>query len=306
MTVSMDLSDQYRRFFGQAEPALSDSEITELRDHYQFLLIKGFLGDLLPNRYDSYFADQMRWMNRNRFIYCRLNKDSGFGTQQLPETNCMPIIEAVKRLVRQHPGKSVVIISHSKGGIDTLAALLADRSLAGTEVAGWIALQAPFGGTPVADWATGNRWIGALVNGLLKKIFRGDQDVARSMGGCVREHYMSKNAEAIAELTQSMTVLSFSSYITASDRSLFTPLRYFIDRIARQPNDGLLPDRSEILEAGGKPCSPFVRIPHIDHIYPVIPLMPAAHSDSTVRVGNEREQIFMVLLKLWMDNRAAC
>jgi hypothetical protein len=299
----VDLSRQYQALLNQSEPVLSDEEIRDLSRHYQIILLKGFLGDLLPKRFDSYFFDQMRWMREHGIDFLRLEPDSGYGTQKLPQNNADAIENAVRAACRNRPDKRVILVSHSKGGIDALETLLHRTNLVDQELAGWIALQAPFWGTPVANWATENRVLNPLVENLLGGLFNGDRKVAASMTLEARNEYMNRNSEAILALTAKLDILNFASSSAPGDASLFGPLRFAIDKIAKVPNDGLLPTRSEILKVSGLPCCAYIETAHLDHIYAVLPLTPNKQAEPSSTHKKQRIRIFSALLKIWMGNR---
>ncbi|MGH8547248.1 MAG: hypothetical protein ACRERU_01330 [Methylococcales bacterium] len=299
----MDLSQQYHALLDQPEPVLSEAEVRDLGRDYQIILLKGFLGDLLPERFDSYFFDQMRWMREHGIHYSRLEPDSGYGTQKLPQNNVDAIENAVRACHQNRPDKRVIIVSHSKGGIDTLETLLRRNNLVDRELAGWISLQAPFWGTPVANWATQNRVFNPLVEKLLGGLFNGDSKVAASMTLEARDEYMNRNSEAILALAANLDILNFASSSAPGDASLFRLLRFAIDKIAKIPNDGLLPTQSEILKVDGIPCCFYIEAAHLDHIYAVLPLTPDRREGPCITHKNRRIRIFGALLKTWMNNR---
>src|SRR5882672_89204 len=73
----------------------------------------------------------------------------GFDTQQGVQANGLAIKIKLEEL-RGQGLRRVVIVSHSKGGLDTLEALLTGEQLWNNPVIGWVALQPPFYGTPIA------------------------------------------------------------------------------------------------------------------------------------------------------------
>ena len=297
----MDQSGQYGDLKSQQLPVLADDEIGVLQSRYQFLFIKGFLGDLLPGRLDHYFSDQLAFLERNNIDHLRLESDSGFGTQKLSKNNVGPIIDALTKFNAEQPGKQVVIISHSKGGLDTLEMLLSEG--AHHSVAGWISIQAPFAGTPLADRATDHRISRLIVGGLVDNLFKGDKEVTNDMRTDLRQQYLADHSGAIEALSQSITILNFASHITADDASLFSPQRRLIEHDTKQLNDGVLPQASGVLTVRGEPCCPFIFAEHVDHLAPVLQLKPEPEHSSN-RKESERERVFTVLLKLWLNNRA--
>ncbi len=299
----MDLSQPYHAMLNQIEPPLSNEDIHEFASRYQIILLKGFLGDLLPKRFDSYFYDQMRWMRDHGIRFWRLERETGYGTQKLSQNNVNAIEKAIRGFHNIETDKRIIVVSHSKGGIDMLESLLCRTNQMETEVAGWIALQSPFWGTPVANWVTESRLFNPVAELLLGRLFNGDKKVAASMAVETRNEYMTRNSQAILELIERFDILSFASTSAAGDASIFRPLRFAIDQIARVPNDGLLPTQSEILKVNDIPCCPHIVTEHLDHIYAVLPLMPDGQARSAVLHKNRRIRIFTTLLKIWMNNR---
>jgi hypothetical protein len=298
----MNLSEQYHTLLNQSEPPLSIADIRDLANRYQVLFLKGFLGDLLPKRFDSYFFDQMRWLHEHRIRYRRLEPDSGFGTQKLPENNVDAIESAIRSGYENHPDQQILIVSHSKGGIDTLETLLRRKNLIDRKLAGWIAIQAPFWGTPVADWATQNRMFNPLIEQLLGSLFRGDKKVAARMTLDARKDYMTRHADAVLEIASTFNILNFASSSEPGDASMFRPLRFAIEKFAKVRNDGLLPTQSEILTVHGAPCCPYIETDHLDHIYAVLPMTPDKNLGPAAAHKERRIRIFTSLLKIWMDN----
>lgn len=297
----LDRSRTFRALVADPGPILSADEIHRLGTRYQFLLIKGFLGDLLPHRFDGYFADIMHWLEVNGIKYRRLEPATGFSTQKLCSNNVDPITEAVEQMKALHPDRTVMVISHSKGGIDTLEALCSRDQLRSESIGGWIPLQAPFYGTPVADWATGNPLANPVIEFLLSQVFGGDATVARSMCVADRESYMDQRAQDIRRVQSEIPIVCLASTITPEDHSVFAPLRFLIDRISKLPNDGLLPEHSEIIRVDGEPVCAFVCADSMDHIYPVIRMEPPLGRDPDAHKVNRRERVFLSLLKIWLQ-----
>ncbi|MGB8330745.1 MAG: hypothetical protein WCE62_11515 [Polyangiales bacterium] len=106
--------------------------------------------------------------------------------------------------------KQIVIVSHSKGGLDTLEALLQAPELWGDTVVGWVALQAPFHGTPIADPSPSN------LSDLLLSAVGGNGQSLDDLKSGTRAAYMATNAARIEELTDSIPVISAYSTYEAS------------------------------------------------------------------------------------------
>jgi len=140
-----------------------------------------------PGGYISFYT-QMNYFNVKGVAYQNLSDASdSFDTSESVEHNAAAILEFLRSTDKQ-----IIIVSHSKGGLDTLDALLGAPELWGVTVVGWVALQAPFYGSPVADPAP------SAINALLLR------------------PYMDANEERIASLTAAIPIISAYSTYEAS------------------------------------------------------------------------------------------
>lgn len=135
------------------------------------------------------------------------------------------------------------VVTHSKGGLDALEALVAHGGVR-RFVDGWVAFQAPFQGSPVADiacTAPKTRRIGAAAFNLLGADPRAICDLTTAE----RARYLDANATAIAQLLSDVPVMCVG---TAVGRRLL-PSWPTIGWMEAQGlrNDGLVPVTSTIL-----------------------------------------------------------
>ena len=157
------------------------------------------------------FASLKAFYDGNGIDCVEMPASAGFNTQQGVVENGA----AIAAYLRGLDNKRVTILSHSKGGLDTLQALLENRDLWGTTVTGWVALQAPFHGSPVADN------LPAPLAGPVLSVFGGDQQAILDLQTDVRAQYMLGRANAIADLTGAIPVVSCSSTFTATPAQNF-------------------------------------------------------------------------------------
>lgn len=116
----------------------------EARVH-KFLFIPGFSWDSIPN----YFEPNIRRL-----------RGLGLDAELVPVHPLAPTSEnwrAVAAAVKAAPGP-VVLIGHSKGGIDAIEAVRRDRSVR-KKVTRVVAVQSPYGGAAVADWFLERPWL---------------------------------------------------------------------------------------------------------------------------------------------------
>ncbi len=149
------------------------------------------------------FYRQMQYFDAQGIAYRNLSAESeAFDTSASVEHNAAALLKVLRSTKKQ-----VIIVSHSKGSLDTLEALLGAPELVGTKVIGWVAIQAPFYGSPVADSTF------APVNGFLLEALGGNGQSVEDLKTKVREPYIEANKVRIEALTARIPVISaYSTY----------------------------------------------------------------------------------------------
>ncbi len=135
----------------------------------------------------------------------------------------------------------VTLVTHSKGSLDTLQALLDHPDLASSaRIRAWISLQAPFLGSPLADLNTGNALARPVTSYLIEHAFGGSPDVLSDLSVAARSTYQAEHASAIEAIVQAVPTICYASWITEGQPSLFRPT-WLICKLEGQPrNDGLV------------------------------------------------------------------
>ena len=153
------------------------------------------------------------------------------------------------------------IVTHSKGGLDTLQALIAHTDLQ-RYVDGWIAFQAPFFGSPVADVASGSIRARRISSAALKMI-GADPTVVSDLRTDRRSKYMDDHAARIEALAAAVPVMCVGTVSATGPRDVSlmpsSPTGRWMDQLGLL-NDGLVPLSSAIL-----PGSRFVRLRALGH-----------------------------------------
>jgi len=158
-----------------------------------------------PGGFVSFYR-QMRYFDAEGIAYRNLSRVSeAFDTSASVEHNAAALLKVLRSTDKQ-----VIIVSHSKGSLDTLDALLGAPGLVGTRVIGWIAIQAPFHGSPVADSTFGP------LNGFLLEALGGNGQSVEDLKTKVREPYMEANKGRIEALSARIPVISAYSTYEAS------------------------------------------------------------------------------------------
>lgn len=182
--------------------------------------------------------------------------DSGFNTQHGVIDNGKAIAGVIARLRGQNV-KRVVIVTHSKGGLDTLEALTTNENLWKAPVAGWIALQAPFYGSPVAATrGEGNMGQNAIVNGARQALGK-SLPIAQALDDLSlgsRKAYMDLRAPAVARLTAAIPVRScYTQYAASAADTLWTGATLAANVMAGVFSPGLVAQIAEkLVESEGR------------------------------------------------------
>jgi hypothetical protein len=146
-----------------------------------------------------------------------------------------------------------LVIGYSKGGVEALTALVDARSRA--KCLGFIALQAPFLGSPVADAVLRPGPLSAASMALVRGLGIGSGEGLRDLTRRARRRWMTRHAADIAEVLESVPTVCVATHLTphnARGRArLYLPAANWMERRGYGPNDGLVPVSSALLPGAG-------------------------------------------------------
>ena len=144
--------------------------------------------------------------------------------------------------------RPTLIIAHSKGGLETLAAL--SNAEARARCCGFIALQSPFMGSPVADAVVAAKPLAAASIGLARMLRIGSGEGLRDLTTHARQAWMAGHARAVAETLKRVPTVCVATAITANARGrerLHLAAGRWLEKQGAGPNDGLVPVSSALL-----------------------------------------------------------
>ncbi len=244
-------SDAYR-----SSCAFGIAHMEVLRRH-KVLLVPGYFGDFDPN----YFADQLQWLASMGVEREKVAVKS----RQSVLINAPIIATAIRDSIRP-----VILITHSKGSVDTLEALRAEPSLR-TKVKGWISLQGAFFGSPVADMLLDGSQLDPLVAILILGYFGSTKESAQGLTTGASLAYYRNHKAMIDQVVREVPAIAFASALdtvpgTRPNTTLEIPRELMARRGIR--SDGLVP-----LDAAVLPGMDFVKVSGVDHIAPVMPAL---------------------------------
>ena len=241
---------EYAALLERRDQAFTASHVEALKK-YKVLFVPGLLTDVYLSIGLPYFDEYIKWL-----------KSLGVDAERVGvESEGSPRLNALTLAVYVYKSeKPVLIVSHSKGGIDTLEALLRFPDLK-EKIKGWIPIQGPFYGSPIADDITDNPIRNFFVVMLLN-MADGDSEALKSLTTDVRKQILVRHYEAIRSLSREIPIVSLATHIEDEPWKLDTSMEFYRDSMARQGirSDGLVPLESAIF-----PGSDYVALSEVDH-----------------------------------------
>lgn len=281
-----DVTPEFDARYGRAEGKALDAREKKRLVGYQIILVPGIVtslylqvGNFIKETLDK--RDVLDYLREAQEALTELGqlgdqpllKKEEFNTQQTVAVNAERIVREVRKQVAR--GKRVILLSHSKGGNDVLAALLLlQKSGELAHVGGWISLQGVFEGTPIADEIMQSDPLRKGAQLAFEQL-GGTLDSLRDITTEVGVTSLLQNKAEIRKLGRSLPILSFASWKEKpADPQLLRPDTVLLptrDLMSKRGllNDGLVPTRSAIL-----PYSLQVVKGGIDHAEPAMTNQP--------------------------------
>ncbi|GGC39171.1 hypothetical protein GCM10011504_16990 [Siccirubricoccus deserti] len=208
----------------------------------QVLLCHGLFGEVMARLRPigiDYMASQAAWL-----------RGLGVAVAVLPLPTAAPVGVNAGRIAAALAAdpRPAVLVGHSKGGLEALAALLLPGVAARCH--GFIALQSPFHGSPVADAVCGQRRLHLAAHHALRALGLGTGRGVKDLTTSVRGAWMAAHAAAILALAEQLPMASLATVL--EDRGgwrdqAYAPLARWMERQGAGPNDGLVPLASTML-----------------------------------------------------------
>lgn len=145
--------------------------------------------------------------------------------------------------------RPALIIAHSKGGLEALSALLDPEAQA--RCTGFLAMQSPFYGSPIADAVMGAKPLEAAAGGLARLLRIGSGEGVRDLTTAARRLWMAAAGEAVARLLLALPVACLATAVqegSARGRErLHLAAAQWMEKRGHGPNDGLVPVASALI-----------------------------------------------------------
>jgi triacylglycerol lipase len=249
---------------------------------YIYLVVPG----LFTEHYPGYMKDNMARMKKLGLDARMVEID----TDASVEDNAKVIRDTIKKIAEAE-GKEVVIIGHSKGGVDTTAAMAQYPELY-EHVRAVIAMQTPYGGTPVATDIASNQTLLGLVGSAIKRLFKGDQRALTDLTYQARQAFVHEhNYDASKVATVSYATTGGPTVSTVGPAASYMKRQYGLE------SDGLVPMADAVV-----PGSDVVYANDQDHASPVMGVIGRGKADVP---GDITEALITVALKRAAEMEAA-
>jgi hypothetical protein len=239
--------------FSRTPPVLTKERLAA----YKLLFVPGFNADYVQKA-RGYFLDQRAVLHElgleEGTDFLVVQHQEGFSGEKSVANNAA----AIARLIRGSD-RPVLIVSHSKGGVDVLEALFADP-LARARVKGWISIQGAFFGSVLAD--TLSQGASSALVDLYLRAFGGGIDSLKDLRQPLRLGYMSTHLNEISALVKQLPILEVSTRKPQAELPINLKLLipFFGPESAAGQTDGMLEIKNTLL-----PAAPFVVMEGIDH-----------------------------------------
>jgi hypothetical protein len=142
-----------------------------------------------------------------------------------------------------------LVIAHSKGGLEALAALLDPAAQA--RCVGFLAMQSPFYGSPVADVVVGAKPLEAAAGGLARLLGIGTEEGVRDLTTSARRAWMAAAEAPIGRLIAALPVACVATALEDTKargrERLHLAAAQWMEKRGYGPNDGLVPVDSALI-----------------------------------------------------------
>ena len=270
-----DQASEYGRFLeeDQLSAALVEQAFAEIRpqfDDVRVIFVPSWLSDTAVSSVSlgdslGYMAGIYNWLDE-----AGINAQiADVETEDTVATNAARLSEIMARVEGQ-----VCFVTHSKGGLDLLEYLRKASARDRARVRCWIAMQAPFKGSPVADLATDVAGLPETASVLLQAL-GGRGESLTDLTTQARMTYLSENSSEIAGVMAEIEPICLASYVDHPDEyQRPTPWSYPALLWMHEtgvPSDGLVAVRSAV-----EICPQSLILEGLDHTAIVAPGVVAA------------------------------
>lgn len=222
-------------------------------DDYVYLTLRGYTGDNWP----TYMKANREGLSRRGLDVREIARD----TEATVATNAKVVRDAILK-AHKETGKQVVLIGHSKGGMDMTAAVALYPELKPL-VRAAVGMQAPYGGVPAATDVTDKKLLGRIAGEGVEWLLGGDDESIGDFSYGKRKAFVRAHPWPTDIPTVSLSTSSSSQFNGLTPTINWYKLRY------GEKTDGIVASRDTEI-----PGSNVVRLDNLDHLNSVMPEWP--------------------------------
>ncbi len=237
-----DVTSSFSSLYAKAQK--DQNVLPSNADDYVYLTIDGLTGEHLP----GYMEPTREGLSRHGLDVREIPVD----TEGSVATNAKVVRDAI--LEASKGGKQVVLIGHSKGGLDSTAAVALYPELK-EHIRAMVAIQSPYGGAPLATDLRSNSVLKAGVKALAEGILHGDENSVRDLTYEERQKFVRAHPWPLDIPTVSLATSTSSQLSVVTPAANYTWLRY------GESSDGLVVNKDAEI-----PGSNVVRLNNLDHL----------------------------------------
>ena len=210
-----------------------------------------FVGGLYTEHFPGYMRDNLARLESRGLTTRRVELDTDAGVR----TNADSVRDAILAAARE-TGKKVVLIGHSKGGVDAAAALALYPELK-EHIRVNVAMQSPYGGTPIAQDIQGCPRLRNLTDGFVRNVWGGSPESMRDLTYTNRRAFIEANPYPTDIPTVSLATSRTSFGTVMRKTMLYLQMRYGLG------SDGLVVREDAVI-----PGSAAILLDDMDHAEP--------------------------------------
>ncbi len=225
-----------------------ESPLPKNAGDFVYLMVPG----LFTEHYPGYLGDNLERLAERGLDARKVDID----TDASVATNAKGVKKAILEAAKS--GKQVVLIGHSKGGVDMSAALSLYPELK-PHVRAAIAMQSPIGGTPIATDIQSCKELRPLVDRMIQGLFDGDPRALADLSYGARQAFLKDHPYPTDVPTISLATSSAEPLSLTAGAAAYVQHRY------GEKCDGLVPVKDAII-----PGSRVVQLDDLDHSGPAM------------------------------------
>lgn len=206
----MKIQNIFQDFYDENKE-FSNEEIAELKKCH-ILFIPGIFSKFIHVFIGNYFKPQVRFLKKHGL--------DNYSILWSTELSCEGMAEKIRAVADKH--EKILVITHSKGGIDFLT-FLVNHPNYHHKLKGWLSLQAPIWGSQFADLLYSNPLI-RFVFYIAVIMYGGEKKAAIQLTTGYRKKFMEKHKEEIEKIGSKKNIFFLASSVKREKGNYIVPL----------------------------------------------------------------------------------